>query len=480
MSRHAMPLSIPLENRVKNAGFRSKILKIRCIRLSVRYSFGILHDEDLDTRSSPEAQRGKKMKVNMSWFKPSGRKTGVWKKFYKGKMYYASHIKAKGKSDKEAYRAACEWWIEKKRQLDLGTDNTVLAAFNTTHERQELRNGIVKNGTPETSLTDLIAAYIQNMEHSVKMGKIRPSTLADQRTTFTWIQDTFIAVEYPAIFDIPLTEVNQIDERVLEVYRRTIENEVLRWKADKKTGFGPHGANKRIQFFRRFLEWCYSRGSLKNLPRNLRLELKEGKLPDPDPKFFTIPEIQELFQAASQRTKLYIALSLNTGMLASDLGTLKFSMIHNDGSNLFITRKRHKTNIQCSWKLWPVTQELLVREMQSNQDPDNLVFVTERGTPIWEDKSHQGTKDLVQMAFRKARKQVFKNGDERGYKCLRKTSANLLAKQYDELPHVPKRFLGQNTEKNQRISDAYMEKQFRLVYEACDWLDSQFELMKYL
>lgn len=419
--------------------------------------------------------KGKNMKVKLSWWQPKGKKQGIYKKFYKGKMYYASHIKAKNKSDRESFRAACEWWAEKKRQIDLGQENTVFAAFNTTQERQELKNSLVKNGTPETSILDLIAAYDAKMEHDVKMAKIVPSTLSDQRTTFTWIKNTFIAVEYPAIFGENLTDVNCVDERVLEVYKQTVENEILRWKADKKTGFGPHAGNKRIQFFRRFLEWCYSRGSLKNLPRNLRLELKEGKLPEPSPKFFTIPEIQELFKVASQRTKLFLLLGSETGQLASDLGTLTHGMIHTDGSNLYITRKRHKTGVLCSWKLSGITAELLAREASPNKGPDSLVLVTERNTPIWEDRTDQGAKDLVAMAFRKARKQVFKDGDSRGFKCLRKTSANLLAEQYDEMPHIAKRFLG-HTEKNEKITNAYIEKHFRLVYEACDWLSEQYNL----
>ena len=66
---------------------------------------------------------GGSAEVELTWFDARS----CWKKKFRGKVYYAP-TKVKGKTDREGYAAALEWWSKKKAELDGQHQAAVLAA----------------------------------------------------------------------------------------------------------------------------------------------------------------------------------------------------------------------------------------------------------------------------------------------------------------------------------------------------------------
>jgi integrase len=68
----------------------------------------------------------------------------------------------------------------------------------------------------------------------------------------------------------------------------------------------------RNRWERRFIE----------LPRNLTARNLSAQVPLQEVEILTIPEVQQLMGAASERKRLYLLLMLNCGMYPVDIATL--------------------------------------------------------------------------------------------------------------------------------------------------------------
>ena len=165
-----------------------------------------------------------------------------------------------------------------------------------------------------------------------------------------------------------------------------------------------------------FLGCCVSRERLDRLPASLlRGDFARVELPAPKPVSWTLDEVKTLYAAAVQRTKLYVLLGLNCGYTQMDPATLTHEMVNWETG--IIDRPRHKTSARQCHRLWPMKTRLGM------------------------------------------------SGDRRGFKHLRKTSADLLAQQYR--PDLVDQFLGHAVGAMRRH---YSDQHFGELFEGLEWL----------
>ena len=162
---------------------------------------------------------------------------------------------------------------------------------------------------------------------------------------------------------------------------------------------------------------------LCDLPRNMR-KYASVDLPEPEPKRYTIDEVRTLWSKANQRMRCFMALALNCGYGQRDIAELRVGEV--DFSSGHIDRRRTKTGIRCRHKLWPITIELIKKEMRSDIQGDDRMFMTIRRRPLvhnrWEDgKLHRS--DSINCHFWRLMTETgISNG--RNFYCLRKTGAS--------------------------------------------------------
>jgi len=218
------------------------------------------------------------------------------------------------------------------------------------------------------------------------------------------------------------------------------------------------------------IEWGYDNELVDRLPRKLRT-LATVKLEAPTPEFLSIKEVQELFKAASQRTKLYIAVALNCGYTQQDIASLEHSMI--DWQEGVIERDRHKTGKASKHKLWKVTLDLL-RQEATDPDQSDLVLLSPRKKPlILEQVNAKGNPtrtDTIRQAFQTLRKKV---GTAKPFKVFRKTGADMIERQYPQTPWLASQYLAHS---EGGVKKHYVQNHYDLLFEALAWLETQFNL----
>jgi len=134
--------------------------------------------------------------------------------------------------------------------------------------------------------------------------------------------------------------------------------------------------------------------------------------------------------------------------------------------------------VQTQHKLWPWVLALL--KQHRSKGPAGLVLTAKDGSPlVWEKVREGGTgsrKDRIGEQFRKLRISLGYDAT-RGFKTFRKTSANMLARQYQSNPQIERQFLGHV---RQGLGKHYTEEHYEELFAALAWLDGQYALHKEL
>ena len=249
------------------------------------------------------------------------------------------------------------------------------------------------------------------------------------------------------------------------------------------------------------LQWAYDEELIPSLPRKMR-NYSAIKLPDPKPQSFTPDEVKAMFAVANDRMKLFLLLGLNLGYTQVDIATLDHSMI--DWKTGLVTRPRHKTGQDQQAKLWPLTLRLL-RE-HATDSKTGPVLLAESGQPLLSDKiktDGNGTRtDSIRLAYgrlqdalnmqalRETKPELFARvrgtdasktrkaeihkaligmRDNRGFKVLRKTGADEIAKQFQDKPWLTDLYLAHSVK---AMKKHYVKSHFDELFKATDWLQT--------
>lgn len=163
-------------------------------------------------------------------------------------------------------------------------------------------------------------------------------------------------------------------------------------------------ASGRWPGFRRWENCLTVRGKLKSD--------QYGKI-----AMLSLDEYVKAYEAASERMRCYMLVSLNTGMTQTELATLTPIMIDLEKGR--IERHRHKTNVWAGWSLWPTTIEALRAQMNTSGP---LALTTADGQPL---VHYKGSKtDSIRQAWTRL---VVKSGIRKcGFKTIRKLGTQLI------------------------------------------------------
>ena len=354
------------------------------------------------------------------------RQRKCWKKFYEGRRYYCP-IKCRGKSDRDGYVRCLQWWsarqvelVRSKQQVSLSNaevatedicggpvDPSVLQELSrlygepvSSEQQVSLSNAEVAtediNGGPVDlsklcllhfrsfldqqsesvpsdrieDLKELIKSYVRMLRQRVRQGTLATGSYEDEFTklkTFLEFLD-----DYEASYNASIKTVNDLDDRLLTLYREANSAEV------RQEVIGPTTAKKRLETVKRFVVWAWKHRHLEMMPRVLdKNYARVAKITTPEPKFFETEQVQKLFHNTTRRTQLYIALALNCSWNAVDIATLEHSMV--DRQTRIVTRKRHETGVPTSYQLWPVTMDLLKAEQTTG---GKLALLGANGNPL--------------------------------------------------------------------------------------------------
>ncbi len=190
----------------------------------------------------------------------------------------------------------------------------------------------------------------------------------------------------------------------------------------------------RLATVKSFVQWLWRVEAIEELPRVLAPGSSDLRISrrTTTPEVFTIEEVKTLLAAATDRTKLYLLLMLNTGSTQKDLSDLLPSEV--DWKKGTITRKRSKTAKHkgvptVTYVLWKETFRLLQQERSSDAA---TVLVNHEGTPLKVETLADDGKlkkiDNVASAFSRLKR---KKGIKKPLKYFRKTSANLIKSNKD-------------------------------------------------
>lgn len=241
----------------------------------------------------------------------------------------------------------------------------------------------------------------------------------------TWFEKVRISVCHFVDYlqtDLPLSKLNEMH---LDDYRNYTLSLPISAATDKS--ISPWTAKSRLDIVKLMIKWGYQMALIETLPRNLDGYAKIT-IPEPIVNRFSREEIRTLYSSASERTKMYILLALNTGAGQSDISDLRVSEVFIEEGR--IIRKRTKTKVHCEFALWARTIEMLKIHGNLDGAPNDRVFLSKSGHPLvreyFIDDKFKRT-DAIRSAFFRLMKKT-KVPNHRGFYSLRKTAASEVEK----------------------------------------------------
>ena len=230
---------------------------------------------------------------------------------------------------------------------------------------------------------------------------------------------------------------------------------------------GPFSVRHKLRAVKALLLWAYDEELIDNLPRCVK-KYNDITLPDPKPRFFTIKQVQTLYNNASPRLKLWILLGLNCGFTQTDISSLTPDMV--DWESGIIARDRQKTGVDSQHKLWPLTLKML-RE-QAGSGP--LLLTTRGGQPLLQERikedGNPSKTDMIGRAFASLKEEV---GMTLPFKHFRKTGANAIAKHFQDKPWLVELYLAH---RDPRMRKHYTQQHYDELHKAIEWLSDHFGL----
>lgn len=196
---------------------------------------------------------------------------------------------------------------------------------------------------------------------------------------------------------------------------------------------------QRFAILKNFLRWCWEEEIIRELPRNLRRELKFG-IPTPDriEIFHWLErdgrEVQRLLKACEERDEflyLCVLLGLNCGYGLKDIADLRMEQFLWKGKDFTrLKRGRSKTGIYGSHILWSRTEELMRKYAKGRYKTADLCFAMPDGSPILRMYGGAVVCPLAKE-FKKVVQGLFGTSDKpdgRSWRTLRKTGATYCAR----------------------------------------------------
>lgn len=378
-------------------------------------------------------------KHHMTWY-ASGRR---WRKCVGGKWYSVSCRQLGVPETKEAsWRAANEWWEREQGLLGLPSeDERLTRAAQVSRLVQDF--GKLDEDARKSAVEALLGVgeydRLRSQSDAILAGM---DAASPQRTVSVQVEswktllrsacqsgqlsegryDAYERKIKPFVRWIgPDCAIDAIDEAKLEDYFNHLSSKV------REEAYSPSYAHELLMTAKQFIARL-AEMKLLALPGNIRSRrFRFNHSAASRIETFTVGELRELLEAATQRTRLYLLLMLNCGMYQNDIAELRDDEV--DWRAGTVTRRRSKTRERnapiVTYRLWPETLVLLKRHKSGGP----LVLTTDEGNPLVR-YSLDGEKfsryDVIQSAWTRLAEKLGKRKHRLGMKHLRKTSSTLL------------------------------------------------------
>lgn len=329
----------------------------------------------------------------MTW-RAAGRR---WIKQYKGVFYAVScrQLGIKPDTREASAEAANAWWTAKLRELEetppaLSEQELQANAFRVWSMVQDWQRldeasrarfvtAILGPGhypaqqenapepDPERTMRAQVQAWLGGLEEACRAGQISAGRWDAYRRNI----DRF--VEFVG-GDALLATIN---EEAVEGYFTQLTVQVGAGRC------APSYAQTLLMTARQFIAHAAAEGRIP-VPSNLRARHLRFALPNAEGKVFTVAEVQALLRACedfSERTKLFLLLMLNCGMVQADIADLRKTEVDWQAGTIAraASRTRGRSGVVVTYPLWPETFALLRQHQAAEGD---LVLTTSAGKPL--------------------------------------------------------------------------------------------------
>lgn len=374
---------------------------------------------------------GKRKEVNWDknlkqWFKTIDRK-----KYYLGA--------GKGVSDRASRRLA----IEKVRKLqqELGKGTPVRTAKDIKTPKKKITRNRKKTAPKRKwnpkQVTSVRNKFIKEKKRQADVGDITVGRVQNLEGRLKHFVDTFGTTKLSSI----------------------TATDITRWstKASKRVANGdiaPRTLQQEYNAVKQMYKYAYKEEIINSIPRNLDDLGKQTRIQKMRTKkkrhlYFDKKEIQELYESCSlehmcpkwknrtdtetQTLQFAILLALNTGMTQQDLSDLEVGDCALTKRPPRILRQRSKTGVESNHLLWRKSVEGL-KILCKGKKKNALVFTRKDGRPlVIHSVNRKGVKtggrsDVLGASFKRLVKRVFGDTDERRFRELRRTGAEMCSK----------------------------------------------------
>lgn len=370
-----------------------------------------------------------------------------WRKMHRGQWFAVSCRDLGVAPTKEAsWRAANQWWELEKAKADSPTEATdeararmvkVLSVDHpemSTEDREAVVDAIAgegafrrlmataesivgsaKNPTPERTVASRVNAWRTLLHGSCQAGQLSEARFdsysRDIETFARWVGRE--------------SQIDSIDESKIEEFFNHLSARVA------SGSMSPSYAHGVLMTARQFISRL-AEMKLIPIPGNLRsrrFRFNQGRAAKIET--FSVDEIRAMLATCegwSEKTKLYILMSLNAGLYQNDIAELRNDEV--DWKAGTMTRARSKMResggVVVTYKLWPETLSLLRKHRTQSGD---LVLTTGEGNPLvrrWLEDGKMRRYDLIHSAWSRMALKMGMRKNRLGFKHLRKTAASIL------------------------------------------------------
>jgi len=233
---------------------------------------------------------------------------------------------------------------------------------------------------------------------------------------------------------------------------------------------------QRFASLKNFLNFCWEREIIQNLPRNMKSDLKMGMKRD-RPSIKDIfdwkkGEVKKLHLACANHSpamELWFLLALNCGFLVKEISDLKMNdcLWRKQGWTKVI-RERQKTGTPSEHTLWSRTEELWKELCVGRYGTEDICFARKDGQPLCTYKN--GFKnESVGTTMKGIIRDTFGEDDHRSIRTLRKTGSSFISARF---PLVDSLYLA-----NKPTSVAqqhYSVANYKILHEALSYMEVDF------
>jgi hypothetical protein len=265
--------------------------------------------------------------------------------------------------------------------------------------------------------------------------------------------------------DFPLYDLTakKIEEVLFYWGKRPLDANEKRYSRDT--------CKNQLILIRAFLRWLHRSDLPWKLPPDylfprIKIEWLASEVSgEVKKRTFTVAEVGILWKYATPLERVFIALGLNCGFGAAEIGTLAEAEVNGK----LIKRLRHKTKVFGAWWLYPITRDAIVWARKRKEVlgfTSDYLLVSDSGKPYCEATAGNNNNQKIRNSWNRLMKRVRQeNADfpRLSFGKLRKTAASWMRRVGGgEMASI---FIAHGKATGDSLLDLYADRQFSKLFE---------------